>query len=159
MTEGLTVATPSGRAIVMTRSFDAPRSLVFAAWTRPELVARWYGAHGWDIVDARIDLNVGGAWRFVWHGPGGATMASGGVYREIEEPVLLTYTETFDEHWYPGESLVSHDFTERAGVTTLTSTLLFESREARDLVISSPMDRGVAEGYERLDTWLASAAS
>lgn len=151
----LTVATPSDRAIVMTRSFDAPCHLVFAAWTRPELISRWYGAKGWDIVDARIDLRVGGVWRFVWQGPGGAPMASGGVYREIVTPSRLSYTESFDDHWYPGEALVSHDFAEQGGTTTLTTTHLFASRQARDLVIVSPMARGVAEGYERLDDVLA----
>lgn len=154
MTAALTVATPSDRAIVMSRSFAAPRRLVFAAWTRPELITRWYGAHGWEIVEARIDLVVGGAWRFVWRGPGGATMASGGVYREIEAPSRLSCTESFDDNWYPGEALVTHDFTERDGVTTLTTTQLFPSREVRDLVIASPMARGVAEGYERLDAVL-----
>ncbi|WP_084772972.1 SRPBCC family protein [Nonomuraea candida] len=154
MTAPLTVATPSERAIVMTRSFDAPRHLVFAAWTEPALVRRWYGAHGWDIVEARIDLRPGGAWRFVWHGPGGAVMASGGVYREVVAPSRLSYTESFDDHWYPGEALVSHDFTERDGVTTLTTTHLFASRQARDLVIESPMERGVREGFDRLDTLL-----
>ncbi|WP_240777150.1 SRPBCC family protein [Nonomuraea basaltis] len=159
MTTALTIATPSDRAIVMTRSFNAPRHLVFAAWTKPELVARWYGAKGWDIVDARIDLRVGGAWRFVWRGPGGATMASGGVYRETVTPSRLSYTESFDDHWYPGEALVSHDFTEEDGTTTLTTTHLFASRQARDLVIASPMARGVSEGYERLDEALAEAGS
>ncbi|MDF2709103.1 MAG: ATPase [Nonomuraea muscovyensis] len=151
VTVRVTVATPSERAIVMTRSFEAPRRLVFAAWTRPELVARWYGARGWTIVKARIDLRVGGAWRFVWDGPEGAAMACGGTYREIAEPSRLCYTESFDEHWYPGEALVGHDFVERDGVTTLTTTHLFASRRARDLVIASPMARGVSEGFERLD--------
>ncbi|RJL33597.1 ATPase [Bailinhaonella thermotolerans] len=141
----------------MTRSFDAPRRLVFAAWTRPELVSRWYGAHGWDIVEARVDLRPGGAWQFVWRGPGGAAMASSGVYREVAPDSRLSYTESFDDHWYPGESLVTHDFDERDGVTTLTTTLLFPSRETRDLVIASPMARGVAEGYDRLDEVLPEA--
>lgn len=159
MTTAVTVATPSDRAIVMTRSFHAPRHLVFAAWTEPGLIARWYGAKGWDIVEARIDLRVGGAWRFAWQGPRGATMASGGVYREIVAPSRLSYTESFDDHWYPGESLVTHDFTEQDGITTLTTTHLFASREVRDLVIASPMARGVAEGYERLDEVLAEKGS
>ncbi|WP_327581803.1 SRPBCC domain-containing protein [Nonomuraea sp. NBC_00507] len=151
MSAAVTVATPSDRAIVMTRTFGAPAHLVFAAWTRPELVSRWYGAHGWTIVEARIDLRVGGAWRFAWQGPGGATMAAGGLYREIVTPSRLSYTESFDDHWYPGQALVGHDFTEQDGTTTLTTTHLFDSRQARDLVIASPMARGVSEGYERLD--------
>ncbi|MFI0408860.1 SRPBCC domain-containing protein [Actinomadura sp. 3N508] len=150
----MTVATPSDRAIVMTRDFAAPRALVFAAWTEPDLVMRWYGAHGWQVVTAEIDLRVGGAWRFVWEGPDGAGMAAGGRYREIDAPSRLVYTESFDEHWYPGQALVTHDLAARDGTTTLTTTFLFESRRVRDLVIASPMDRGVAEGYDRLDAVL-----
>ncbi|MFI0369741.1 SRPBCC family protein [Actinomadura sp. 1N219] len=150
----MTVATPSDRAIVMSRDFAAPRALVFAAWTEPDLVRRWYGAHGWDVVAAEIDLRVGGAWRFVWRGPDGAGMAAGGVYREIDPPARLVYTEAFDDAWYPGRAVVAHDLTERDGTTTLSTTFLFESKRIRDLVIESPMARGVAEGYDRLDTVL-----
>lgn len=149
------MTTPSDTEIAISRVFDAPRRLVFAAWTRPELIPRWYGAHGWDIVECEIDLRVGGRWRFVWRGPAGAGMAAQGVYREIVEPELLVYTEEFDDHWYPGESLVTHVLDEDAGTTTLTSTLRYESKEVRDLVIKSPMDRGVGEGYDRLDEVLA----
>ncbi|TDD33537.1 ATPase [Actinomadura sp. KC06] len=150
----VTVATPSDRAIVMSRDFAAPRALVFAAWTEPGLVERWYGAHGWDVVSAEIDLRVGGAWRFVWRGPDGAGMAAGGVYREIDPPARLVYTEAFDDAWYPGQALVAHDLTERDGTTTLSTTFLFESKRIRDLVIESPMAQGVAEGYDRLDAAL-----
>ncbi|WP_243711489.1 SRPBCC domain-containing protein [Actinomadura sp. KC216] len=150
----MTVATPSDRAIVLTRDFAAPRALVFVAWTEPGLVKRWYGAHGWDVVEAEIDLRVGGAWRFVWRGPGGAGMAAGGRYREIDAPARLVYTESFDDHWYPGEAVVTHDLAERGGTTTLTTTFLFASRRVRDLVVESPMDRGAAEGYDRLDAVL-----
>ncbi|PZG16438.1 ATPase, partial [Spongiactinospora gelatinilytica] len=94
------------------------------------------------------------AWRFVWRGPDDAGMAAGGVYREIEPEVRLVYTESFDDHWYHGECLVSHDFTETAGRTTLTSTMLYESRAVRDLVLASPMARGMEEGYVRLDAVL-----
>ncbi|GIH73124.1 SRPBCC domain-containing protein [Sphaerimonospora thailandensis] len=147
----VTIATPSDRAIVMTRTFAAPRSLVFAAWTESDLIKRWYGARDWDLVSATIDLRVGGAWRFVWRGPGGASMAAGGAYREIVAPTRLAYTESFDDAWYPGQALVTHDLAERGGTTTLTTTYLFNSRQIRDLVLESPMKRGVAEGYDRLD--------
>ncbi len=155
MTGTVTVLTPSERTVVMMRAFSAPRRLVFDAWTKPALLARWYGAHGWNLVVTEIDLRVGGAWRFVWDGPYGASMASGGRYREIDPPGRLVYTESFDDHWYPGESLVSHDLVEQGVETTLTTTTLFASQEARDLVVSSPMARGVAEGFERLDAALS----
>ncbi|WP_233359012.1 SRPBCC family protein [Thermomonospora amylolytica] len=154
-TPGVQVTTPSDTEIAMTRAFRAPRRLVFDAWTRPELVVRWYGAHGWTIVECEIDLRVGGAWRFVWRGPGGAGMAASGRYREIAPPVRLVYTESFDDHWYPGESLVTHELHEAHGRTTLTTTWRFPSRQARDLVLRSPMERGAAEGFERLDGVLA----
>jgi uncharacterized protein YndB with AHSA1/START domain len=155
MTAGVTVLTPSERTVVMLRVFNAPRHLVFDAWTKPSLLVKWYGAHGWNLVVVKVDLRVGGAWRFVWDGPDGASMASSGVYREIDPPARLAYTESFDDHWHPGESLVSHDFTEQGGRTTLTTTVLFDSQDTRDLVVSSPMARGVAEGFDRLDAVLS----
>lgn len=153
--KGVTVTTPTDTEIVMTRRFAAPPRLLFAAWTEPELLRRWYGARGWDLVECRVDLQEGGRWRFSWRGPGGQSMSAGGVYREITAPERLVYSEEFDDHWYPGESLVTHVFTGGDDGTTLTSTLRYPSREVRDLVASSPMERGVAEGYERLDVVLA----
>lgn len=147
----LRVATPSDTEIVMTREFDAPRRMVFDAWTRPELLRRWHGARGWNLVVCEIDLRVGGSWRFVARGPDGTAMGHGGVYREITPPGRLVYTESFDDQWYPGESLVTHVLAEDDGMTTLTSTLLFPSREIRDIVIASPMERGLAESYALLD--------
>ena len=76
----LTVTTPTDRQIVLTRVFDAPRRLVFAAFTRPELLRRWFGARGWNLVVCEVDLRVGGGWRFVSRGPDGAEMGQGGVY-------------------------------------------------------------------------------
>jgi uncharacterized protein YndB with AHSA1/START domain len=146
----LTVTTPTDREIVLTRVFDASRRLVFDAWTKPELLKRWYGARGWNLVVCEVDLRVGGAWRFVSRGPDGADMGQGGVYREIVPPDRLVYTESFVDQSYPGESLITHVFRERNGTTTLTSTVLYPSREARDIVINYPMTRGVTESYDRL---------
>src|SRR3712207_429687 len=156
-TTGLHVTTPSDRGIAMTRVFDAPRRLVFDAWTRPELVRRWLGVvGGWTFVVCEIDLRVGGEYRFVWRGPDGAKLGMRGVYREIVPPERLVTTEAFDQSWYPGEALVTTVFVEERGRTTITTTVLYESREARDVVLRSPMERGVAEGYDKLETVLAS---
>ena len=144
----VSVSTPSPREIRLVRDFDAPREAVFAALTEPDLLKNWYGAKGWWLTGCEIDLREGGAWRFVSSGPGGATMASGGVYREISPPSRLVYTERYDDQWYDGESLVTAELT---GGTTLTTTLLFESREIRDVVLRSPMERGLGESYARLD--------
>lgn len=148
----LHVTTPTERTIVMSRRFAAPRPLVFDAWTRPELLRRWYGAKGWTLVECEVDLRVDGAWRFVSEGPEGARMGQRGVYREVDPPRRLVFTELFDDQSYPGVALVTHDFVvaEPDG-TTITSTILYPSPEARDIVLRYPMRRGVAEAYERLD--------
>lgn len=151
----LRVTTPTDREIVLTRDFDAPRRLVFAALTRPELLVRWFGARGWNLIACEVDLRVGGTWRFVSRGPDGTDMGHGGVYREIVPPERLVYTEVFDNQSYPGESLITHLFAEQHGRTTLTSTVLYPSRQARDIVLRYPMRRGVAESYGRLDEVLA----
>lgn len=156
MPNSLTVATPSDTAIVLERAFDAPRRLVFDALTTPELLVRWFGARGWRLVVCEVDLRVGGAWRFVSHGPDGAVMGQRGVYREVVAPERLVYTEVFDNQSYAGESLITQILVERNGQTTLTSTVRYASREARDIVLRYPMARGVAQAYERLDEVLAS---
>ncbi|HEV2778925.1 MAG TPA: SRPBCC domain-containing protein [Actinophytocola sp.] len=146
----LRVTTPTDTDIVLTRDFDAPRRLVFATLTRPELLTRWYGARGWNLTECHMDLSVGGAWRFVSSGPGGERMTQRGVYREIEPPERLVYTERFDDQSYEGESLVTHILVEHDGRTTLTTTVRYASREARDTVLRYPMARGVGEAYDRL---------
>src|SRR5688572_2935425 len=94
----LRVTTPSDREIVMTRLFDAPRQLVFDAWTRPELLKRWLlGPPGHDMIVCDIDLRVGGAYRFVWSNPDGTSFGLGGVYRELEAPARIVSTERFEE--------------------------------------------------------------
>jgi uncharacterized protein YndB with AHSA1/START domain len=151
----LTVTTPTDRQLVLTRVFDAPRRMVFDALTKPELLKRWFGARGWHLVVCEVDLRVGGAWRFVSRGPDGTELGHGGVYSVVLPPDRLVYTESFDDQSYPGESLITHVLVEQNARTTLTSTLLYASREGRDIVLSYPMQRGVAEGYDRLDGLLA----
>ncbi len=147
----LAVTTPSDRELVLTRVFDAPRSLVFEALTRPELLKRWFGVFGgWSLVVCEVDLRVGGAYRYLWRGPDGPDMGMSGVYREVVPPERLVATESFDEPWYPGGALVTTTLVERGGRTTLTTTVLYESREARDMVLKSPMEEGVAAGYDAL---------
>ncbi|GAA3838448.1 SRPBCC family protein [Sphaerisporangium flaviroseum] len=154
--QALSVTTPGDRAIVLTRTFEAPRHLVFDAWSKPELLKRWLGARGWNLVVCEVDLRVGGSWRFVSRGPDGTDMGHGGVYLEIVPPGRLVYTELFDDQSYPGRSLVTHEFAEHDGRTTLTSTVLYSTREGRDTVLRYPMARGVAEGYARLAELLRS---
>jgi uncharacterized protein YndB with AHSA1/START domain len=153
----LNVTTRADREIVMTRVFDAPRELVFDAWTRPELVKRWlHGPDGWLLSECEIDLRVGGKYRYVWRHTDGREMGMGGVYREIVPPERLVATELFDEDWTGGETIGTLMFTEEAGKTTLTQTLLYSSREARDGVLKTGMAHGVAASYDRLEDMLAS---
>jgi uncharacterized protein YndB with AHSA1/START domain len=151
MSAGLTVTAASDREIVLSRRFDAPRRLVFQAFTTPELLMRWYGARGWSLIACEIDLRVGGAYRFVSGGPGGAQLGQSGVYREITPPARLVCTELFDDQSYPGETLITHDLAEHDEITTLTTVLRYATREGRDRVLAYPMARGVGESYDRLD--------
>jgi uncharacterized protein YndB with AHSA1/START domain len=152
----LKVSTPSGREIAMTRVFDAPRTLVFDAFTKPELLKRWFGPRGWTLVVCEIDYKVGGAFRFVLRGPDGTEMGMRGVYREILRPERSVHNESFDD--YPGESQVTAVFTEQNGKTTLVATVLYPSQEVRDAVIQSGMEHGAAESYDRLAELLISQA-
>jgi uncharacterized protein YndB with AHSA1/START domain len=155
-TGNLKVTTPSDREIAMTRVFDAPRHLVFRALTTPELVPKWLvGPPGWTMPVCEMDLRVGGAYRFLWRGADGAEMGTRGVFREIAPPERFVATEQFDKPWYPGEALVTYLLVEQGGKTTLTLTVLYASREARDGVLKSGMERGVAMSYDRLATLLA----
>jgi uncharacterized protein YndB with AHSA1/START domain len=153
----LKLMTRGDREIVMTRVFDVPRTLVFDAFTKPELVKRWLlGPPGWSMPVCEIDLRVGGAYRYVWRHADGNEMGMGGVYREIVAPERLIATEKFDEAWYPGEAVGTLVLSEQGGKTTITQTVLYQSREARDAVLKSGMEQGVAAGYDRLAEMLAS---
>jgi uncharacterized protein YndB with AHSA1/START domain len=156
----LKVTAQGEKEIVMTRVFDAPRQLVFEAHTKPELVQRWLlGPPGWTMPVCEIDLRVGGTYRYVWKKEtDGTTMGMGGVYREIVRPERIVSTERFDEAWYPGEGLGTLVLTEQGGKTTLTQTMVYESREARDGILKSGMESGVAASYDRLEPLLASMA-
>jgi uncharacterized protein YndB with AHSA1/START domain len=156
LTNKLTVTTPSDREIAMTREFNAPRRLVFDAWTKPELVKRWLlGPDGWSMPVCEIDLRVGGKYRYVWRRDGSdEEMGMGGVYREIDAPGRLVATEKFDQPWYPGESLNTFTLTEQDGKTTLVVTMLVDSRETRDGILKSGMEQGVERSYERLEEML-----
>ena len=156
--DGVVVTTPTDTQIVLTRRFDAPARLVFAALTTPDLLKRWLGADGWHLVDAQVDLRVGGAWRFVSRGPRGDRMGHGGVYRVVDPPRRLVYTEAFDDSWYPGAALVDAVLAEEGEATTLTTTITFASQEVRDQVGRTPMARGFGDGYRRLDAVLAEAS-
>jgi uncharacterized protein YndB with AHSA1/START domain len=159
-TSTLKVTTPTDREIEMTRVFDAPRNLVFDAWTKPELLKRWLGAMpGWSMPICEIDLKVGGSYRYVWRNDAdGTDMGMGGVYREIVPVERIVATEKFDQSWYPGEAVGTMVFAEQDGKTMLTQTMRYESQEARDAVLKSGMETGVESSYDKLEELLASMA-
>jgi uncharacterized protein YndB with AHSA1/START domain len=151
-TGNLQLTTKGEREIVIKRDFDAPRNLVFDAFTKPELIKRWLlGPPGWTMPVCEVDLKVGGKYRYVWRNEkNGTEMGMGGVYREIVAPERIVATEKFDQSWYPGEGLGTTELVEKNGKTTLTQTVQYESREAREVVLKSDMERGVAASYDRL---------
>lgn len=152
----LQVTTPSDREVRITRSFDAPRRLVWEAWTKPELLKKWlHGWDGWRLDVCENVLRPGGAIHWVWRGPGGEEMGLRGEYREIVPPERLVHTEIFDEDWTGGETLVTLLLTEHGGRTTTTMTVLYSSREARDAALKTDMAQGMEVGYERLEKLLA----
>ncbi|MEV8630243.1 SRPBCC family protein [Streptosporangium sp. NPDC051023] len=152
--EGLSVTAPSDTELVLSRTFAAPRALVFDAFTRPELLRRWHGARGWQLVVCEVDLRPGGAWRFVSRGPDGAEMGHGGVYVDVEAPGRLVQTEIYDG-WEAGAALVTTVFDEHEGRTAMTATVRYPSREVRDSVLRTPMERGASQAYDRLAELLA----
>ncbi|HKH45998.1 MAG TPA: SRPBCC family protein [Thermoanaerobaculia bacterium] len=155
--ETLQITTPSEREIAMTRVFDAPRHLVFEAYTKPELVKRWLGVrNGWTLDVCEIDLRVGGRYRYVWRGANGQEMGMGGVFLEIEPPERIVSTEAFDNPWYPGEAVGTVLLVEQGGKTTLTLSVLYQSQEVRDAILQSPMAVGVGESFDKLAEVLAS---
>jgi uncharacterized protein YndB with AHSA1/START domain len=163
MSGTLKVVAQGDREIVMTRVLDAPRKLVFDAFTKPELLKKWfYGMEGWTLAVCEMDLRVGGKYRWVWKkGPGASSdcgdmteMGMGGVYREIKAPDRLVMSGKFDQPWYPGEEVSTMVFTEKGGKTTVTQTVKYDSREARDAVLASGATEGVELGYGRLEKML-----
>ena len=134
--------------------------MVFESLTKPSLVRQWLlGPPAWTMPVCEIDTRIGGAYRFLWRGPDGKQIGSSGVTREFLPPARFVTKERFDDAWYAGEALVAYDLTEKNGLTTLTLTILYESRETRVMVLKTPMDKGIAVGYERLEKILESLAS
>jgi uncharacterized protein YndB with AHSA1/START domain len=153
----LQITTRGDREIVITRAFDAPRTLVWEAFTKPELVRQWLlGPPGWTMPVCEIDFRVGGRYRYVWRNESGIEMGMGGVHREIVVPERIVATEQFDQSWYPGEAVGTITMVEQGGRTTLTQIVQYESREAREVVLKSPMESGLVAGYDRLEQLVAS---
>ncbi|HVZ28980.1 MAG TPA: SRPBCC family protein [Asticcacaulis sp.] len=144
----LKVTLPSDREVCLTRVFNAPRALVYDAFTKPELMKRWFGPRGWNLTTCEMDVRVGGKWRFILTGPEGRTMGMSGEYVELSPPDRTVHIERFDD--FPGDAVVTTVLIEADGKTTLTATVLSPNKETRDAVIASGMEHGAAETYDRL---------
>lgn len=148
----LEVSLQTDRAVVMTRSFDAPRSVVFEAWTRAEHVAQWWDPSGAPLAVCEIDLRPGGEFRWVNRGVPGSEHSFAGVYREIVAPEKLV----FAVHRLPSPagSVGTLVFTEQHNRTTLTMTIECESAADRDALIEMRVDAGTAQTLANLAAYL-----
>jgi uncharacterized protein YndB with AHSA1/START domain len=150
------VTLPSDEQILITREFDAPKHLVYKAWTTPELVARWWAGHRGTVTSAEIDLRVGGRWRYVMTAGGGFEVAFHGTYREIVPDERIVTTEVFempDVDEMPDEAAPLNivTFTEADGRTTLTLLVEAGSKELRDMILDSGMEVGMQEQMDILE--------
>jgi uncharacterized protein YndB with AHSA1/START domain len=166
MTQALQVTLPSDREVRVTRSFKAPRELVWDAHTKPELVKKWMlGPPGWSMPVCEMDVRVGGKYRWRWRSDeDGKEFGFFGEFRVVERPSTIAHAEYYD----PGDiggamptgepAIISNELSETGGVTTMVVTMLFASKEARDGAVSTGMTDGMEMGYQRLDEMFKATA-
>ena len=160
------VTLPSEREVKVTRSFKAPRTLVYKAYTEPQLVQRWLlGPPGWSMPVCEMDVRVGGTFRWRWRNDeDGSEFGFRGTYRELQPPSRIVNTEGYEPGTvgggYPGEdAIITVTFTEDAGVTTMTTLMDFGSKEARDAAVATGMTDGMEQSYQLLDKLLNDKAA
>ena len=150
-----TLTLPTEEQILITREFDAPKHLVYKAWTTPELVERWWHANRGEVTLVEIDLRVGGKWRYVMVAEGGFEVGFHGEYREIVPNERIVSTEVY-EGAPQGEgpeqgTLNTVTFTETDGRTTVTVLVEAPSKEIRDAIIDSGMEDGMQDALDLLE--------
>ena len=152
------VTLPSDREVRVTRSFKAPRALVYRAHTEPDLVRRWLlGPPGWSMPVCEMDVRVDGKYRWRWRNDqDGSEFGFSGTFREVKAPERLVHSEAYEPGTvggsFPGnDALVTVTLTEDGGVTTLTSLIDFGSKEARDAAMATGMTDGMEQSYQLLD--------
>jgi uncharacterized protein YndB with AHSA1/START domain len=148
------VSLPADTDILITRVFDAPKHLVYRAYTTPELIRRWWSGNKGQMTVADVDLRVGGTWRYVMIAEGGFEVAFHGVYHEIVPEERLVFTEIYEGAPEPaaGEAAVNTvTFEEESGRTTLTMLTRAPNKEIRDLIINSGMESGMQAGMDLLE--------
>jgi len=149
------VTLPSDTQILITREFDAPKHLVFKAWTTPDLIARWWAGRRGTVTSVEVDLRVGGRWRYVMVTNEGFEVAFHGEYREIVPDERLVSTEVFEA--VPDDFAVDTlALTEQEGRTTLTVLVDHTTKEARDMHVESGMEGGLREALDSLAQVVAS---
>lgn len=149
-----TLDLPADTDILITRTFQAPADLVYAAMTTPEHVRRWWGAGHGEMTVCEIDLRVGGHWRFAQVTPDGTEVAFSGEYVELDPPTRTVHTERFEGADAP-PSTITTTYEEHDGVTTMRALVSFDSKQTRDAVIASGMESGMNSSYDALDALLA----
>ncbi|MFO0784546.1 MAG: SRPBCC domain-containing protein [Phycisphaerales bacterium] len=158
-TQGLTVTTPTDTTVVLTRTFNAPRRLVWEAFTTPDRMRRWMlPPPGWTLSICECDARVAGALRLVWKSPEADPVASLlGVFTEATAPERLVHTENmiFGADQLVGSQVETHHFTESGGVTSMQITQVYVSKEARDEAVASGAAQGMEAGFTQLDALLA----
>lgn len=152
ITEGAKVTLPSDHEIVITRMFNAPRQIVFDAWTKAEHVAHWWDPNGMRLAVSEIDLRPGGAFRFVHRTPHGPGHAFAGTYREIVPPSRLVFVTPAPSG---GESVGTLLFEERNDMTLLTMTIASASKAARDALLKMRVDAGTSQTLDNLAKYIA----
>ena len=152
-----TFTTPSDHEITVTRVFDAPRELVYEAFTKPEIVRRWLlGPDGWSMPICEMDVRPGGRYRWVWrHDGGGTQFGISGTFHEVVPPERISTTERFEGISHP-ETRVTIVLTDEGRGTRMSQTLLYASKEDRDGVLGTGMTSGMEASYSRLAETLAS---
>jgi uncharacterized protein YndB with AHSA1/START domain len=151
-----TVTLPTDDQILITREFDAPKHLVYKAFTTPELIKRWWSAKRGEVTVAEIDLRVGGKWRYVMVADGGLEVGFHGEYREVVPNERIVSTETFEGlpegvSEEDGTTVNTATFTEADGRTTLTILVQAPSKETRDAIIESGMEAGMQDAMDLLE--------
>ena len=147
-----TLTTPSDREVRITRMVEAPRRLIFQAWTSCEHLPHWMlGPGGWSMPVCEIDLRPGGAQRFVWRRENGTEMEIKGTIREVSPPERFVATESWGANW--PETINTLVLTEVEGITTIALTILYPSKEARDNALKTGMKDGIDQSFDRLDEY------
>ena len=148
----MTLKAQGDREIVVVRSFNAPRDLVFDAFSKPELVQRWMlGTDGWSMPVCAIDFRAGGKGRYEWKSADGQQgMALSSEFVEIVPPGRIVHKEVFDGTPIPVESTITSTFVETAGRTTLTMVIRYPSPDVRDFMLKSGMEHGMSRSFRRL---------